>query len=137
MDLVRRKLMLHGGRLPQRFFDKVRADFGADFITTPLSKALDELASTTQWLQQSFKTSPDDAAFGCTDYLRAFALTYLGWNWLRMLRAAEKRGDARLLESKRITAMFFARRMLPQVHSLCATVKSGAAEMMALAAENF
>ena len=98
---------------------------------------MDELEATTQWVQQSFKTTPNDAAFGCVDFLRAFALTYLGWNWLRTLRAAEARADSRLLESKRATAIFFARRMLPQVHSLCASTRSGADEMMALAAENF
>src|SRR3546814_19133246 len=51
MDLVRRKLMLHGGRLPKRFFAAVHADFDAapDFIAGPLGKALAELESTTRW----------------------------------------------------------------------------------------
>src|SRR3546814_1905305 len=77
MDLVRRKLMLHGGRLPKRFFAAVRADLDAapDFIAGPLGKALAELESTTRWVQESYKLTPDDAEFGCVDFMRAFSLT--------------------------------------------------------------
>src|SRR3546814_8609468 len=60
MDLVRRKLMLHGGRLPKRFFAAVHADLDAapDFIAGPLGKALAELESTTSWVQESYKLTP-------------------------------------------------------------------------------
>src|SRR3546814_6036741 len=103
MDLVRRKLMLHGVRLPKRFFAAVHADLDAapDFIAGPLGKALAELESTTRWVQESYKLTPDDAAFGCVDFLPAFSLTYLGWNWLRMVRAAEAGGDAAFAARKR------------------------------------
>jgi hypothetical protein len=137
MDLVRRKLVMHNGRLPQQFFDRVRKDVGAsgnEAITAPLARALDELEQTTRWVRESFRDSPDDAAFGCTDYLRAFSLVYLGWNWLRMLRAAEHGSDAGLIARKRVTAEFFVRRMLPQVHSLCGITRTSAADMMAAAA---
>ncbi|MDR3414948.1 MAG: acyl-CoA dehydrogenase family protein [Nevskia sp.] len=138
MDLVRRKLMLNGGRLPQRFFAKVRSEGTGDaplgFIAKPLREAVDELEETTHWLQQSYKTSPDDAGFGAVDFLRAFALTYLGFNWLRMAKAAAASGDDTFRRSKLTTAQFFAGRMLPQVHSLCANVRSPAAELMKLEA---
>ena len=139
MDLVRRKLMLHGGRLPHRFFTAVRADLaaGPEWVSAPLSRAVDELEACTRWLQQSFKQQPNDAAFGCVDYLRAFSLTYLGWNWLRMHRAAEAGGDSRLKARKRATTSYFIGRLLPQVHSLCGVVRSGTQDMMSLAAENF
>src|SRR3546814_11573650 len=41
MDLVRRKLMLHGGRLPKRFFAAVHADLDAapDSIAGPLGRS--------------------------------------------------------------------------------------------------
>ncbi len=134
MDLVRRKLMLHGGRLPQRFFTAVRADLDAapDFIAQPLAKALAELEATTQWVQESYRARPDDAAFGCADFLRGFALSYLGWNWLRMVRAADDGGDAALAASKRATAGYFATRLLSQVPGLMANVRSSADELMAL-----
>jgi len=66
------------------------------------------------WLQESFKTNPDDAGFGAVDFLRAFALTYLGFNWLRMAKAASASGDETFKRGKLATAQFFAARMLPQ-----------------------
>jgi alkylation response protein AidB-like acyl-CoA dehydrogenase len=139
MDLVRRKLMLNGGRLPQRFFAKVRAESTGDmplgFIAKPLREAVDELEKTTLWLQESYKTNPDDAGFGAVDFLRAFSLTYLGFNWLRMAKAAANHSDAAFREAKLNTAQFFASRMLPQVQLLCATVRTPAASLMQLSAE--
>jgi len=136
MDLVRRKLMLHNGRLAQRFFAKVRAEGTADapvgFIAKPLREAVDELEKTAQWLQESFKTNPDDAGFGAVDFLRAFALTYLGFNWLRMAKAVSASSDENFKCGKLATAQFFAARMLPQVRSLCANVRSPAGELMQL-----
>ena len=136
MDLVRRKLMLHNGRLAQRFFAKVRSEGTADapvgFIAKPLREALEDLEKTVHWLQESFKTNPDDAGFGAVDFLRAFALTYLGFNWLRMAKAASASNDENFKRGKLATAQFFAARMLPQVHGLCANVRSPAGELMQL-----
>jgi alkylation response protein AidB-like acyl-CoA dehydrogenase len=144
MDLVRRKLMLHNGRLPQRFFERVRAEVGRsgdgvdlDFIERPLGQAVDELENTAQWLQHSFKSSPDDAGFGAVDFLRAFSLAMLGYNWLRMAKAAAKRGDKSFAQAKRVTAEFFAQRLLPQVHTLCSAVRNPAKSLMELPAANF
>lgn len=145
MDLVRRKLMLDNGRLPGRFFERARADLkqahadGLDlaFIEKPLARALDELEATTKWLQNSYKGNPDDAGFGAADYLRAFALTLLGWNWLRMARATARSKDAGFTQAKRVTAEFFAQRLLPQVHALCGIVRNPAKAMMELPAASF
>jgi alkylation response protein AidB-like acyl-CoA dehydrogenase len=134
MDLVRRKLMLHGGRLPQRFFAKVRAETTSDaplgFIVRPLTKALEELEATTHWLQENFRDKPNTGAFGCCDYQRAFCLTYLGYNWLRMAKAAHAQPDERFRQSKLATAEFFATRMLSQVPALLANVRQDADSLM-------
>ncbi len=142
MDLVRRKLMLNNGRLAQRFFERARAELkqaSADtgFIAGPLARAVDELEATTQWLQQSYKASPDDAGFGAADFLRAFALTLLGYYWLRMARAATRGKDASFAQAKRVTAEFFVQRLLPQVHALCAVVRNSAKSQMELPAASF
>jgi hypothetical protein len=142
MDLVRRKLMMNGGRLPQRFFAKVReavksASADYDFIAKPLAGVIDDLEATTQWIQQSYKSTPDDAAFGCVDFQRAFCLAYLGYNWLRMAQAAAGHADAGLRQSKRVTAEFYAQRMLSQVGALLSNVRNPAVEMMQLDAANF
>jgi len=139
MDLVRRKLMMNGGRLPKRFADRARAEAkaapsGFAFIAEPLGRALDDLESATHWLQESYKASPDDAGFGAADYLRAFALCMLGYNWLRMARAAARGQDADFAQAKRVTAEFFAQRLLPQVHALCGVVRNPAKNLMDLPA---
>ncbi|MBL6751562.1 MAG: acyl-CoA dehydrogenase C-terminal domain-containing protein [Nevskia sp.] len=141
MDLVRRKLMLHNGRLAQRFFAKVRSESTGDaplgFIAKPLREAVDELEATVHWLQQSFKTSPEDAGFGAVDFLRAFSLTYLGYNWLRMAKAASAGTDETFRRAKLTTTQFFAARMLSQVAPLCRGVRNPAGELMKLEAEAF
>ena len=141
MDLVRRKLMLHNGRLPQRFFDKVRSENLGEvplgFIAKPLMNALDKLEETTKWIQNSFKSNPNDAAFSCTDYLRAFSYVYLGYNWLRMAKAAHDHSDEALRTSKLATAEFFAQRYLSQVEGLCDNVSQNSENLMALDAANF
>jgi hypothetical protein len=141
MDLVRRKLMINDGRLPRRFFARLRAEISNDsphgFIALPLIRALGELEQATQWIQQTFRDAPADAAFGCCDYLRAFALTYLGYNWLRMVKAAAGVEDEGYRQAKFATAQFFATRMLPQVHSLCANVRVSAADLMKLDPNRF
>ncbi|MDN5874249.1 MAG: acyl-CoA dehydrogenase C-terminal domain-containing protein [Sinobacteraceae bacterium] len=138
MDLVRRKLGLHGGRLPKRFFDAVRAeqaDAEFDFIAKPLQTAVDDLEATTEWLQKSMQDNPNDAGFGCTAYLRAFALTYLGWNWLRMAKAANQLKDGEFKTGKLTTARFFATHLLPEAASLCQRVRQPASEYMECPAE--
>jgi len=141
MDLVRRKLMLHKGRLVDRFFAKVRAESAADaplgFIAKPLRDALDDLERTTHWLQETFHTNPTDAGFGAADFQRAFSLTYLGFSWMRMAKAAINCPDEIFRTQKLNTAQFFASRMLPQVHALCAIVRQPASELMALDAAHF
>ncbi|HKY92242.1 MAG TPA: acyl-CoA dehydrogenase family protein [Nevskiaceae bacterium] len=141
MDLVRRKLMMHGGRLASRFFAAVRADLDAEvplgWMTRPLGRAVDDLESSTKWILESYKTSPDAAGFGAVDYLRAFSLVYLGWNWLRMVKASAKGGDEGFRDGKRATAEFFATRMLPHVHTLLGAVRSPVDQLMGLKAGNF
>ena len=143
MDLVRRKLTLHNGRLPARFFERVREALkqaaGADtgFIAKPLAAALNELEATTRWIQESYKTNPDDGGFGAVDYLKAFSLTMLGYNWLRMTRAAAEGSDAAYAQAKRVTAEFFAQRLLPQVQTLCGAVRNSAKAQMELPAASF
>ena len=141
MDLVRRKLMMHGGRLPRRFFARIRVQVEAagaafSFIGHPLSAALDAVESTTAAIQTSHQRAADDAAFGCADFLRAFALTYLGYNWLRMAQAAQGTDDPAFAAAKRATAEYFATRLLTQVPVLCANATQPASNLMDLPAQS-
>ena len=139
MDLVRRKLMLHGGRLPKRFFERVRnvgsAEAPLGYIARPLMAAVDDLERTTEWLQQGYREDPDAAGAGAVPYLRAFALTLLGYNWLRMAKAASALEEGPFRDAKLATARFYADRMLPEVSTLLSVVRNDAEAMMALPAE--
>jgi len=139
MDLVRRKLFLSEGRAAKRFFalvSKAAVDASPDhaFIAEPLKKALADLESATGWIYETFKSKPEEASFGCCDYLRAFSLVYLGYNWLRMVQAVSSSGDETFKASKFTTARFFASKLLTQVTPLCDTVKSGSGDFMSLPA---
>jgi len=141
MDLVRRKLMLHNGRLPGRFFERARQESVTEpdlvFIAKALTRAVGELEDTTRWLQESFKTRPDAAGLGAVDYLRAFSLAMLGYYWLRMAKAAARHPDAGFRAAKLATAEFFATRLLPQVSTLCAAVRAPSDHAMKLPATDF
>ena len=133
MDLVRRKLQLHGGRLPGRFFERVRADLdagGPNWLVAPLREALEAVEATTKTFQDGFREDPNDAAYGCCDFLRAFALVALGHAWLRMVRAADDRADAGFAEGKQVTAHHFATRLLPHAVTLCRTAALPAGPLM-------
>ena len=98
---------------------------------------MDELEATTKWLQESFNTSPDAAGMGAADFLKAFSLTMLGYNWVRMSRAAAQSPEPGFRAAKLATAEFFATRLLPEVHTRCAAVRAPAESAMQLDAANF
>jgi hypothetical protein len=137
MDLVRRKLFLNEGRLPHRFFAQVKkalADSTQDFITAPLAVAVEALEASTNTIQATFKASPNAASFGCCDYQRAFALTYLGYGWLRMVEAVQGSSDEAFKAAKMATAHYFASRVLTSVPSLLANAALPADDLMHLPA---
>jgi alkylation response protein AidB-like acyl-CoA dehydrogenase len=124
MDLVRRKIHMHDGRLYKRFFSTVRnaLDSAPDdigIISAPLSEALNALEQATSYLRRS---NAQDSAFGCVDYLRAFALTYLGYNWLRISLASQCPSNCDLLPIKLATGQYFGTRILTHVPILCRSV---------------
>ncbi|MGQ0618403.1 MAG: acyl-CoA dehydrogenase C-terminal domain-containing protein [Panacagrimonas sp.] len=126
--------------MPTRFLKRIdaaihAADAELAFICEPLADALKALEGATVDMRRSTTTSPDDAAFGSTDYLHAFALTWLGHNWLRMVQAVKSHPDPRFAAAKRATAEYFATRVLTSVPTLCANAVRPAASLMALPAE--
>lgn len=138
MDLVRRKLQQNDGRAALRFFDRVgeACDKAADdsgYIVGPLRDAVDALRDATSRIQQSIRDGAATAsAFGCVDYLRAFSLTYLGYNWLRMAEASVSHPDVSFRDAKRAAALYFSTRQLTQVSWLCANTLQSADELMRL-----
>ncbi len=143
LDLVRRKLFIHEGRLITRFFDQLQADIDShagdepsqEFVQ-PFAAALARLRDTTDYIVAAAQRSPDELGAASVDYLRLFALTVLAWKWAKMGVAA-KAGEGDFYQAKLDTARFYFARLLPQTIGLEAVIRSGSSSMMDFAEENF
>ena len=149
MDLVGRKLPAEGGRAVRLFFERVGRDI-ADAKASPalspiaeaLEKALGHLQGATMWLVQNAMAKPDNAGAGAVAYMNLMGVTALGWMWLIMAKGAEEvlgdgAADRPFAEAKRLTARYFAERMLPEATTYRRKVEAGADTMMAMPAEAF
>lgn len=138
MDLVGRKLSANMGRYLRRFFHPVdafieqhRNDPAMTEFTKPLKAHLKNLQQASLWLAQQGLVNPNQAGAGAVEYARLFALVALAYIWARQaVIALPKQGDA-FYDSKLATARFFYAKMLPQTHSLLASITNGSAAVMA------
>jgi alkylation response protein AidB-like acyl-CoA dehydrogenase len=150
LDLVGRKLPQDGGRAVRAYFaalqselEDAKADASVAGIAGPLGEAFDKLQQATGWLAQNGFANPDEAGGAASDYLRIFALVSLGWMWLKMARAAQRKiagganGSGAFYDGKIKTAHFFAQKMLPEVGSRFQSLTAGSKVMMEMTAEQF
>ena len=150
LDLVGRKLAMHGGRAVQAFFRQVgefceehRSDEKIAPFTKALKKGLNDLQAATMWLVQNAMAKPDNAGAASTDYLHLFGLVALGYMWGQMVRISQTKladgaGDsAAFYENKLVTGRFFMERVMPETALRLARISAGADSMMALPAEAF
>lgn len=147
LDLVRRKLPMHEGRLVRRYF-KIIEDFVTDNqnqdelreFVIPLSESLQTLKDVTDWLVRESAANQEEAGAASNDYLRLMALVSLAFMWARMVKVAcDKKSDdtSGFYEAKIKTARFYMKRLLPQTKALYETLMSGSETLMALEAEAF
>jgi len=135
MDLVARKLPAAGGAAVRAFLTDIRRDLetaGADAaVITRVHDALDRLENATEHL---LAVGSDLLATGAvaTDYLRLFALTCLGWMWVRMDAAGHKHANPEQRERVHAGAVFFAERILPQSLALEASIAAGSASTVSI-----
>lgn len=144
MDLVGRKLPMHGGRALQAFLKMVGEDVAAAKsdeklagIADALEKASGQLGAATMWLMQNAMKNPDNAGAGAHHYMHILGIVATGLMWLRMAKAATAlidagASDAKYLEAKLVTARFFAERVMPDAGSLRRKIEGGAEALMAL-----
>ncbi len=144
MDLVGRKLPMHGGRALQAFLKLVNEEVAAAKsndtiapIAEALEKASGQLGAATMWLMQNAMKNPDNAGAGAHHYMHILGIVATGLMWLRMAKAASAQiaageGDTGFLEAKLVTARFFAERIMPDAGALRRKIESGAETMMAL-----
>ena len=144
MDLVGRKLALNGGRAIQAFFALVDAECAAGQrqeeladLAARLTKANGELKAATMWFVQNGLVNPNNAGAGAHHYMHIAGIVGLGLMWLRMARAASEAlangtGDTAFYEAKRVTARYFAERVMPDAGALRRKIEAGADSLMAL-----
>ncbi|MCP4285558.1 MAG: acyl-CoA dehydrogenase [Gammaproteobacteria bacterium] len=147
LDLVRRKLFIHDGRLPKDFFrliaEYAEAERGNEALLPyldQLTEAFNLLRDLTEWLVQQGTTNPDQLGAAATDYLRIFAVTTLAWMWVRMIALSLENlngSDADFYRAKLQTGRFFLGRVLPQIYGLDLAVRSGSGLMMDMREEDF
>ncbi len=144
LDLVRRKLFIYDGRLPETLFKRIDqfialhpADDDANEFTAPLAEALQTLRELTKWVLDVAKDNPDELGAASVDYLRVFALTTLAWFWAQMGHVAKIGGESAFNSTKVSTARFFFARLLPQIDGLDRGIRSGAQYLMELDESQF
>jgi hypothetical protein len=103
----------------------------------PLRRAVDALASATQWIVDTFPKNPNAVAAVSVPYLKLWGTVAGGWQMARAAlisdaKLAAKESDAEFHATKIATARFYAEHILPQSAALAAEVTSGAASILAL-----
>jgi alkylation response protein AidB-like acyl-CoA dehydrogenase len=146
LDLVGRKLAANGGRAVFGFFSDVEefctsqeTDERMKPFVAGVQSSSAQLKEATMWLMQNGMSNFDNAGASSNDYLQLFGLTALSWMWAQMAKAAlDKQGSGdRFYADKLVTARYFFDRVLPDVGSHLAKVKTGAGPVMALSADAF
>ena len=149
MDLVGRKLALHGGRAIRHWLTEIGGllkEHGQDAelapYLAPLSAAFDSLQKATGWLMQHAAANPENAGSAATSYLRLMAIVAVGAMWLRIVVTARRAladgaADAAFYESKLVVARFFFEQYGAEHGTLLARVEAGCESTMALPAEAF
>ncbi len=138
LDLVGRKLPMHGGRLMQVFAAEVMETLGAagqhaelgPFVEA-LGSAAGQLQTTTMALAQEAMADAEVIGAVANSYLSQFALVTLGHVWMKQLLALMDRPqDDKLRRAKLQTARFYFEVMLPEARLHAKRVKVGKAPMV-------
>lgn len=135
LDLVQRKLALHGGRPVARLFAALDAAAAAlegapatRDLAAPLRDASERARGVVAWLGTAGAHGPAVPAAVATDTLRLLALVTYGWMWALMASAAAKRPDGydpAFLDARVGLARFFSQRFLPEVALLDLRIRNG------------
>lgn len=135
-DLMGRKVAKNNGVFVASFIAEIR-DFNATlagdanlaFIHNALEQAAKEIEVATQWVIEQANRNPDEINAAAVDYLHAFGLLCYAYMWAKMSKAAVGKDDVFYADKLRL-AQFFTTRMLPELTSRLASLKSGSDAVM-------
>ncbi|KAF1721075.1 acyl-CoA dehydrogenase C-terminal domain-containing protein [Pseudoxanthomonas wuyuanensis] len=145
LDLMGRKTASTQGAGLKLFLAQVEAFIGAnennpavaEFIA-PLREKAAEWAGLTRSILQRAAQDPEEIGAASHDYLFYSGYVVLAYWWARSVAAADasSHGEA-FKQAKLETARFYFARILPRTLAHAAAIESGAAPLMAMAAERF
>ena len=148
LDLVGRKLAMHGMRPINSFFADLDAfiaenagDADLKVSVDGLKSAKEKLQRATNWLVHKGLENFDNAGAASTDYMHLFGLTCLAYMWAKMAKVANAQvkagSDDPIYASKQVCATYFVERWLPAADAHLARIEAGAETLMALDAAAF
>ena len=150
-DLVGRKVGFEKGTTAFAVLDEMRkldaelaqsknADIAAQ--RDNFKRAVEELATATQWVVDTFPKDPNQVAAVSVPYLMLWGTVAGGWMMARAAVLADSKlvagmGDADFYRAKIATARFYAEHILPQADGLASEVVNGASSVLALTEAQF
>ena len=145
LDLVGRKLMLKGGRLPKTYFKAMHGfiqQLHNEDHKVLCEHLLAELQACLHWLAEGAMKNPDQAGATATPMLKLFATCTMAVMWATMANVAkDKLGDGDYSDDfyhgKIKTADHFMRLARAQAAALRSDIESGSASVMAIAETEF
>jgi alkylation response protein AidB-like acyl-CoA dehydrogenase len=145
LDLVGRKLMMRGGRLPASYFaeiEKLLAGVSNPEHLAACQVFITALKNSLDWVVNNALEDPEQAGAAASPLLRIFALTTLAVLWSKMAAQTEvaettERYSSEFLAGKRKAADHFFRLFTHEVQALEQELSAGKATIMAFADGEF
>ena len=147
IDLVGRKILRDKGTAMSAFVDDARTvlkqastDGKSRSIVTAVEEALNELATTTNWLVKNAASDQTIALSGATAYLRLFGTVAGGVMHAQAAQIAASQAadyDTNFYTAKLASAQFYAEHVLPQIAALGISIRNGHPSIMALNKDQF
>lgn len=137
LDLVGRKLALHGGRMFKTYVGQVMAFASehagneklGEFIA-PLGECMQQLIAVTTEFGSKAMQDAEEAGAGASLYTSLFGLIAVAHSWaVQCAHAAANPGPHSDIKFK--TARYYFQNVLPERHGIVAMMKAGKANMMA------
>jgi alkylation response protein AidB-like acyl-CoA dehydrogenase len=145
LDLLGRKIMqLQGAGMRQflgmiqKFCESNATNGEMIEFVLPLAEVTKQWGELTMVVGRKATADADEMGAAAVDYLFYSGYVALAYWWARAVQAAEKSvHPAEYKTMKRETARFYFARILPRIHGHAASIRSGAANLLALDAGGF
>ena len=123
LDLVSRKLTGATGEFTDRLLAEW-LDYAKEQGAPDVVAAMKRVIEATAWIRERHESDEAAVRGVATQYLRLFALAIIGCMWVKM-KAAAQDGDGSFYTTKKKTAFFYVKQILPETESLLATITGG------------